>query len=113
MPSAGLWARLLSVERAVVERVDFDEDADAIVVAYGPQGYQASLRQMRAALSWLRPRPGAVALAGVGPWHGARLPGGRRVQGGLPQPSGGGGPGAWTPEASSKRAPLTGSWVLG
>jgi hypothetical protein len=96
VPSAGLWARLLSVERAVVERVDFDEDADAIVVAYGPQGYQASLRQMRAALSWLRPRPGAVALAGVG-LATVRLPGGRRVQGGLPHPSGGGGPGALDP----------------
>jgi hypothetical protein len=34
--SAGLWARLLGVERAVVERVAFDEDADAIVVAVRP-----------------------------------------------------------------------------
>ena len=107
MPSAGLWARLLSVERAVVERVDFDEDADAIVVAYGPQGYQASLRQMRAALSWLRPRPGAVALAGVGPWHGARLPGGRRCRAACPSHRVVVAQVPWTPEASSKRAPLT------
>jgi hypothetical protein len=32
-----LWARLLGVERAVVERVAFDEDADAIVVAVRPR----------------------------------------------------------------------------
>jgi transposase len=35
--SARLWARLLGVERAVVERVEFDEDADAIVVAVRPR----------------------------------------------------------------------------
>jgi len=35
--SARLWARLLGVERAVVERVEFDEDADALVVAVRPR----------------------------------------------------------------------------
>jgi transposase len=35
--SAGLWARLLDVERAVVEQVAFDDDADAIVVAVRPR----------------------------------------------------------------------------
>jgi transposase len=34
--SARLWARLLGVEQAVVERVEFDEDAEAIVVAVRP-----------------------------------------------------------------------------
>ena len=37
MRSARLWARLLGVERAVVEWVAFDEDADAIVVAVRPR----------------------------------------------------------------------------
>src|SRR6266705_1330797 len=35
--SARLWARLLGVERAVIERVEFDEDAEAIVVAVRPR----------------------------------------------------------------------------
>jgi transposase len=35
--SATLWARLLGVEQAVVERVEFDEDAEAIVVAVRPR----------------------------------------------------------------------------
>src|SRR4029434_2306641 len=35
--SATLWARLLGVEQAVVERVAFDEDAEAIVVAVPPR----------------------------------------------------------------------------
>src|SRR6266511_4152020 len=35
--SARLWARLAGVERAVVERVEFDEDADALVVAVRPR----------------------------------------------------------------------------
>lgn len=37
MRSARLWARLLGVERAVVDRVEFDEDADALVVAVRPR----------------------------------------------------------------------------
>jgi transposase len=35
--SGRLWQRLLGVERTVVERVDFDEDADAVVVAVRPR----------------------------------------------------------------------------
>jgi len=35
--SARRWARLLGVEQAVVERVEFDEDAAAIVVAVRPR----------------------------------------------------------------------------
>jgi transposase len=35
--SATLWARLLGVEQAVVERVEFDQDAEAIVVAVRPR----------------------------------------------------------------------------
>jgi transposase len=35
--SARLWARLLGVEQAVVERVEFDDDAEAIVVAVRPR----------------------------------------------------------------------------
>jgi transposase len=35
--SARLWARLLGVERAVVEGVEFGEDADALVVAVRPR----------------------------------------------------------------------------
>ena len=37
MRSATLWARLLGVEQAVVERVEFDQDAEAIVVAVRPR----------------------------------------------------------------------------
>ena len=37
MRSARRWARLLGVEQAVVERVEFDEDAAAIVVAVRPR----------------------------------------------------------------------------
>ncbi len=37
MRSGRLWQRLLGVERTVVERVDFDEDADAVVVAVRPR----------------------------------------------------------------------------
>jgi hypothetical protein len=45
-------ARLLGVEQAVVERVEFDQDAAAIVVAVRPRkGRQAPLRQVWAALS--------------------------------------------------------------
>jgi transposase len=35
--SARLWARLLGVEQAVVERVAFDEDGEALVVAVRPR----------------------------------------------------------------------------
>jgi len=35
--SATLWARLLGVEQGVVERVELDEDAEAIVVAVRPR----------------------------------------------------------------------------
>jgi transposase len=35
--SARLWARLLGVEQAVVERVEFDEAAEAVVVAVRPR----------------------------------------------------------------------------
>jgi hypothetical protein len=35
--SARLWAGLLSVEQAVAERVEFDEDAEVIVVAARPR----------------------------------------------------------------------------
>jgi transposase len=49
--SARLWARLLGVEQAVVERVGFDEDEQALVVSVqSPQGRQAPLRSVWPAL---------------------------------------------------------------
>src|SRR6266496_3696737 len=44
-----------------------------------PQGRQASLWAVRAALWRLRPGRGPAALAGAGPWHRPGLPGGRRA----------------------------------
>jgi hypothetical protein len=109
--SAGLWTTLLSVERAVIERVDFDEDADAIVVPYGRKATKRRCGKPGGAI-WLRPRPGAVALAGVGPWHGARLPGGRQVQTACPTHRVVVAQVPWTPEASSKRAPVRSGGLL-
>ena len=47
------WARLLGVERTVVEQVELDQDADAIVAAVRPVRRQRLLWDLRSAESRL------------------------------------------------------------
>ena len=80
-----VWARLLGLERAVVESVEIDDEGQVVVAVRPHHRERDRCGVCGRRAPGLRPRRGTAALAGAGPRHDHRPPGGRRAAGALPR----------------------------
>ncbi len=84
--NASVWQRVLGLVGTVIEGIDFDEDADAVVVSAAPQGCPAALPTLRTTGALVRPREGRRRWRGLDVGTVRVLLEARRPSGGLPDP---------------------------
>jgi hypothetical protein len=81
---ARIWRQVLGVEKTVIEGVDFDETAEAVIVSVRPQARAVPVRAVRSALPRLRRGCRAAAVARPGLRPDPHLRRGRDTPGGVP-----------------------------
>ena len=87
MRNTRVWERACGLTRTVVEDVDFDDAAEAVVVSVRPEREgPGPVWALRPAVASLRPRRGPASVAGARSRDDEGVPRGRRTAGPVPQP---------------------------